>query len=125
MCVSIAHAPSEEKITYNLARAVATYYASARWEGSRVGEGQLYYAPDGKPEVYFFMVFKERVPEKTNQELFEQVSAIRAKRINQEESYKKMSPNKAENQKVVIRELSGQMSGGDKYGTVVVDRETH
>ncbi len=113
-------ASGQESVTYELAKKIAARYATARWVGSRVGEGQLYYAPDGKPEVYFFVVFKKDVAEKSVSTLLEETATLRSRRIETEKSTKKVSTDVAKGQSVVVKNLWKQMSSPDKYGTVVI-----
>lgn len=109
-----------EMVTPELAKQVAAQFAEARWEGSRVGEGFLAYAPDGRPEVYFFLVFKQGVPELSLQDLSKKVSDLRKRRLEIEQAPIEDTSGNMASQQEEMRAIWHQMRAADKYGTVVV-----
>ena len=103
-----------------LARTVAAKYAASRWKGCQVGEGLLAYAPDGRPEAYFFVVSKNGVPPTSPDELKQRVSALRERRLEAEgpRSQDRVAPT--DTTSAEVRVLWKQMRAADEYGTVVV-----
>lgn len=110
----------QQAVTYELARKVAAQYAKARWEHSRVGEGHLYHAPDGQPEVYFFVIFKEGTPDRSEAELLSEVAASRSRRVKIEKDLQNVPKDVAKTQAAMVQNLWSQMSGANQYATVVV-----
>lgn len=110
----------QQAVTYELARKVAAHYAKVRWDGARIGEGQLYYAPDGVPEVYFFVVFKEETPDRSEAELLSEIAALRSRRTKIQKGLENVPKDVAKTQAATIQNLWSQMSGADTYATVVV-----
>ncbi|MFH1625190.1 MAG: hypothetical protein ABID54_08575 [Pseudomonadota bacterium] len=109
-------AEKHKEISYELAEKVATYYATKRWEGIQVGPGQLYCAPDGTPEVYYFVVLKKDLPIKTLESISEEVATLRKRRIEIEQDLEDSS----EKSSSLVGDLWREMSAGEKYGTVIV-----
>jgi hypothetical protein len=110
----------QQAVTYELAKKVATQHTKARWIGSHVGEGQLYHAPDGRPEVYFFVIFKEGTPARSEAELLIEVAALRSRRAKIQKDLQNVPKDVAKTQAVMVQNLWSQMSGADQYATVVV-----
>lgn len=110
----------QQNVSYELARKVAIYYAEVRWGNVRIGQGELYYAPDGTPEVYFFIVFKKDTAEKPISEIMEETATLRNRRVEVEKSIKNVPTKVAKERAITIKNLWEQMSAPDKYGTVIV-----
>jgi hypothetical protein len=115
-----AQTSDNKSVTYKLAQAVAEHYANSRWDGARIGEGQLYVAPDGTPEVYFFLVFKKGTSVKTERELLNEVGELRNQRVEIEKTLENTSESPEKTKRKVVHTIWSQMSAADKYGTVVV-----
>jgi hypothetical protein len=109
-----------QEVTYELAKKVATQHAKARWTGSHVGEGQLYHAPDGRPEVYFFVILKEGTPAKSETELLIEVADLRSRRVKIQDDLQNLPKDMTKTQAAMIQNLWSLMSGADQYATVVV-----
>jgi len=109
-----------EMVDPELAKQVAAQYAASRWEGCQVGDWLLAYAPDGRPEVYFFLVFKQGVQDVSLQELSKQVSDLRKRRLEIQQAPIGDTGGDAASRQEEIRALWHQMRAADKYGTVVV-----
>lgn len=117
---SFVESSQQQSIPYELAREVAKHYATVRWEGARLGEGQLYYDPNGFPEVYFFVVFKKGVVKKSTATLLQKTNALRSQRIEQERLARSSLPSVSKEAQVVVKDIWIQMSAPDKYGTIVI-----
>lgn len=111
---------NHKSVSYEFAKKVAARYGTARWPGSQIGEGELYYAPDGMPEVYFFILFKKDIEKKSLSALLEETTVLRDKRVEAEGLIKNAPANVMKEQSVAIKDIWRQMSAADKYGTVVV-----
>lgn len=120
VAVLTAQTSVNKNITYKLAQTVAAHYAKYRWEGARVGEGQLYVAPDGAPEVYYFVVFKKGASVKTQTELLNEVRELRSQRVKIEETLGNIPESTVKTERSIARSIWVQMSAADKYGTIVV-----
>jgi hypothetical protein len=77
-------------------------------------------APDGRPEVYFFVVFKPGVPVRSLQELSKQVSDLRKRRLEIQQAPPGDTAGGAANRQEELRAAWHQMRAADKYGTIVV-----
>lgn len=108
--------PYHKDVSYAFAKKVAAHYANVRWDHAHIGQGQLYYAPDGTPEVYFFVAFKEGILGRSEAELLNEVAAFRNRRIR----IQKALEDVPETQEAMVKNLWSQMCGADKYATVVV-----
>ncbi len=112
--------PGDNEVSYELAKKVAAHYANVRWDSVYIGQGQIYYAPDGTPEVYFFVVFKEGTPDRSEAELLSEIAALRRRRIKTQRDWENAPNDVAKTQAAIVQNLWSQMSGADKYATVVV-----
>jgi len=107
-------------VDYEIAQKVAGHYARVRWEDATVGPGEIYYAPDGKPEVYFFIVFRKGTPKESVTGLLHRIRVLRRQRMYCEKALESAQPEEAKRLQTQVSTLWGQMSASDRYGTVVV-----
>ena len=109
-----------ELVPPEVARRVAIRHAASRWEGCQVGDWLLAYAPDGRPEVYFFLVFKDGVPSMPLDGVRQRVSALRQRRVELERRQQGEGTEPDNDTSSDVRGLWREMRGVDTYGTVVV-----
>ena len=102
------------------AKHVAQRFAIRRWKGCRIGPAQLACAPDGLPEVYFCLVFKQGIAQMSPEALAERIAALRRERIKLESQLANASPDERSRIACEIKALWRQMRGADKYATIVV-----
>ena len=102
------------------AKRVAQRFAIRRWKGCRIGPAQFACAPDGLPEAYFCLVFKQGIAEVSPEALAEEIAALRWKRIELEGQLANASLDERSEIAAEIKALWRQMRAADKYATVVV-----
>ena len=112
-----AKAAGVKLVSPEQARRVALHFASLRWKGSTLGPARLAFAPDGVPEVYFYVICKNGAPDVSS---FDgELSALReckaaleldAAALNDEK------PGIAES----LRTVNSLMRASDRYATIVV-----
>jgi len=60
---------------------LALRYAEKFFEGGRVDEGKVYFAPDGRPSAYVFTVYMGKGDFPTQEEILGQVARYRQERL--------------------------------------------
>jgi hypothetical protein len=112
--------PNIKPVAVDEARKVAVQSAAPRWRGCRVGTAEVAYAPDGLPEVYFFLVYLPGTPEVAADTIASQVSDLRRQRVELEQQAARATQDEAARLAPQIKAIWQKMRAADRYATVVV-----